>query len=65
MDAIRRNANPDEGCRAHVEFQKGYDRDERLLAGFPSGIIVGTVADFEKQHDDNFSFTGRVGHGFF
>ena len=23
-------------------------------AVFPSGIIVGTVADFEKQHDDNF-----------
>lgn len=39
----------------HVEFQKG---DTIVTSGysavFPSGIIVGTVADFEKQHDDNF-----------
>ena len=30
----------------------------RLTSGyssvFPAGLIVGTVADFEKQHDDNF-----------
>lgn len=39
----------------HVEFQKG---DTIVTSGystvFPAGIIVGTVADFEKQHDDNF-----------
>lgn len=39
----------------HVEFQKG---DTIVTSGysavFPSGLIVGTVADFEKQHDDNF-----------
>ena len=38
-----------------MEFQKG---DTFVTSGysavFPSGIIVGTVADFEKQHDDNF-----------
>ena len=47
-------ANLDELPR-HVEFQKG---DTIVTSGysavFPSGIIVGTVADFEKQHDDNF-----------
>ena len=58
-------ANLDELPR-HVEFQKG---DTIVTSGysavFPSGIIVGTVADFEKQHDDNFySFTGRAGYGF-
>ena len=56
-------ANLDELPR-HVEFQKG---DTIVTSGysavFPSGIIVGTVADFEKQHDDNF-ITGRVGYGF-
>lgn len=39
----------------HVAFQKG---DTIVTSGysavFPSGIIVGTVYDFEKQHDDNF-----------
>ena len=39
----------------HVEFQKG---DTIVTSGyssvFPAGLIVGTVADFEKQHDDNF-----------
>lgn len=39
----------------HVEFQKG---DTIVTSGysavFPAGIIVGTIADFEKQHDDNF-----------
>ena len=47
-------ANLDELPR-HVEFQKG---DTIVTSGysavFPSGIIVGTVSDFEKQHDDNF-----------
>lgn len=47
-------ANLDELPR-HVEFQKG---DTIVTSGysavFPSGIIVGTVAAFEKQHDDNF-----------
>lgn len=39
----------------HVEFQKG---DTIVTSGysavFPSGIIVGIVDSFEKQHDDNF-----------
>lgn len=39
----------------HVEFKKG---DKIVTSGysavFPSGLIVGTVADFEKQHNDNF-----------
>lgn len=39
----------------HVEFQKG---DTIVTSGysavFPSGLIVGIVSDFEKQHDDNF-----------
>ena len=39
----------------HVEFQKG---DTIVTSGyssvFPAGLIVGTVSDFEKQHDDNF-----------
>ena len=39
----------------HVDFQKG---DTVVTSGysavFPPGIIVGTVAEFEKQHDDNF-----------
>lgn len=39
----------------HVEFKKG---DTIVTSGysavFPAGIIVGTIADFEKQHDDNF-----------
>lgn len=39
----------------HVEFQRG---DTIVTSGysavFPTGIIVGTVADFAKQHDDNF-----------
>ena len=47
-------ANLDELPR-HVEFQKG---DTIVTSGysavFPAGIIVGTVADFEKQRDDNF-----------
>lgn len=47
-------ANLDELPR-HVEFQKG---DTIVTSGysavFPSGIIVGTVDAFEKQHDDNF-----------
>lgn len=49
-----RYANLDELPR-HVEFQKG---DTIVTSGysavFPAGIVVGTVADFEKQHDDNF-----------
>lgn len=49
-----RYANLEELPR-HVEFQKG---DTVVTSGysavFPAGIIVGTVADFEKQHDDNF-----------
>lgn len=49
-----RYANLEELPR-HVEFQKG---DTIVTSGysavFPSGIVVGTVADFEKQHDDNF-----------
>lgn len=47
-------ANLDELPR-HVEFQKG---DTIVTSGysavFPSGLIVGTVSDFEKQHNDNF-----------
>lgn len=47
-------ANLDELPR-HVEFKKG---DTIVTSGysavFPSGIIVGNVADFEKQHNDNF-----------
>ena len=47
-------ANLDELPR-HVEFKKG---DTIVTSGysavFPAGIIVGTVFDFEKQHDDNF-----------
>lgn len=39
----------------HVEFQKG---DTIVTSGyssiFPPGIIVGTITDFKKQHDDNF-----------
>lgn len=39
----------------HVEFQKG---DTIVTSGFsaifPAGIMVGTVADFRRQHDDNF-----------
>ena len=39
----------------HVRFEKG---DTIVTSGysavFPSGIIVGSVADFEKQRDDNF-----------
>lgn len=39
----------------HVEFQKG---DTVVTSGysaiFPAGIMVGTVADFRRQHDDNF-----------
>ena len=47
-------ANLDELPR-HVEFQKGDTiGTSGYSAVFPSGIIVGTVADFEKQHDDNF-----------
>ena len=38
-----------------VEFEKG---DTIVTSGysaiFPSGIIVGKVVNFEKQHDDNF-----------
>lgn len=47
-------ANLDELPR-HVEFQKG---DTIVTSGysavFPSGIIVGVVDNFERQHDDNF-----------
>ncbi|WP_293710366.1 rod shape-determining protein MreC [uncultured Parabacteroides sp.] len=54
-----RYANLEELPR-HVEFQKG---DTIVTSGFssvfPAGIIVGTVANFEKQHDDNF-FTLKV-----
>lgn len=39
----------------HVEFEKG---DTIVTSGysaiFPAGIIVGTIYDFKKQHDDNF-----------
>lgn len=39
----------------HVEFQKG---DTVVTSGysaiFPAGIIVGTVADYRREHDDNF-----------
>jgi len=39
----------------HVEFQNG---DTIITSGysamFPAGIIVGTVSDFKRQHDDNF-----------
>lgn len=39
----------------HVDFQKG---DTIVTNGysawFPAGIVVGTVEDFRKQHDDNF-----------
>lgn len=39
----------------HVEFQKG---DTVITSGysaiFPTGIIVGTVADSRREHDDNF-----------
>lgn len=49
-----RYANLDELPR-HVEFKKG---DTIVTSGysaiFPAGIIVGKVADFEKQRDDNF-----------
>lgn len=49
-----RYANLDELPR-HVEFQKG---DTIVTSGyssvFPAGLIVGTVSDFSKQHDDNF-----------
>ena len=47
-------ANLDELPR-HVEFLKG---DTIVTSGysavFPPGIMVGTVIDYEKQHDDNF-----------
>ena len=49
-----RFANLDELPR-HVEFELG---DTIVTSGysaiFPSGIIVGKVVNFEKQHDDNF-----------
>ncbi|SEG04782.1 rod shape-determining protein MreC [Parabacteroides chinchillae] len=49
-----RYANLDELPR-HVQFDKG---DTIVTSGysavFPAGIIVGTVSDFKKQHDDNF-----------
>ena len=49
-----RYANLDELPR-HVEFKKG---DTIVTSGysavFPAGIIVGKVADFQKQRDDNF-----------
>lgn len=39
----------------HADFQKG---DTIVTSGysdlFPAGIVVGTVEDFRKQHDDNF-----------
>ncbi|MDF9831500.1 rod shape-determining protein MreC [Parabacteroides sp. PF5-6] len=39
----------------HVEFQKG---DTVVTSGysaiFPTGIIIGTVADYRREHDDNF-----------
>ncbi len=39
----------------HVEFQKG---DTVITSGysaiFPAGIIVGTVSDYRREHDDNF-----------
>lgn len=39
----------------HVEFAKG---DTIITSGysavFPAGIMVGKVADFKRQHDDNF-----------
>lgn len=49
-----RYANLEELPR-HVEFKKG---DTIVTSGysavFPAGIVVGNVADFQKQHDDNF-----------
>lgn len=49
-----RYANLDELPR-HVEFQKG---DTIVTSGFsavfPAGIMVGTISDFKRQHDDNF-----------
>lgn len=49
-----RFANLDELPR-HVKFEKG---DLVVTSGysavFPAGIIVGTVEDYQKQHDDNF-----------
>lgn len=39
----------------HVAFEKG---DTVVTSGysaiFPEGLIVGTISDFKKQHDDNF-----------
>lgn len=39
----------------HADFQKG---DTIVTSGFsaifPAGIMVGTVADYRRQHDDNF-----------
>lgn len=39
----------------HSEFQKG---DTIITSGysaiFPPGLIVGTIEDFDKEHDDNF-----------
>lgn len=39
----------------HVEFQKG---DTVVTSGysaiFPTGIIMGTIADYRREHDDNF-----------
>jgi len=39
----------------HVEFQKG---DTVVTSGFsaifPAGIVVGTVADYRRQHNDDF-----------
>lgn len=49
-----RHANLDELPR-HVEFVKG---DTVVTSGFsavfPPGLMIGTVSDFERQHDDNF-----------
>lgn len=49
-----RYAQLDELAR-HIEFEKG---DTIITSGhsaiFPAGIMVGKVADFRKQHDDNF-----------
>lgn len=40
----------------HVEFQPG---DTIITSGFsrafPEGIIIGTVHEYERQHDDNFN----------
>ncbi|MDL2282206.1 rod shape-determining protein MreC [Parabacteroides sp. OttesenSCG-928-G06] len=39
----------------HIEFEKGDTVVTSSYSGiFPPGIIVGTVVDYQRQHDDNF-----------